>query len=145
MANDYKIIIITNQAGIGKELYSIDDFQKLTKYMKSIFLKDNCYVDAVYHCPYHPTKGIGKYLKESFDRKPNPGMLLKAQKDFNIDMDKSIFIGNKMSDMEAGNKALVKTNILFNKKENTNAKNNKNKNLFNFLEINYLTEAIKYL
>ena len=48
---DYKVIIVTNQAGIGKQLYSEDDFQKLTKYMKLLFLENDCYVDAVYHCP----------------------------------------------------------------------------------------------
>ena len=76
---------------------------------------------------------------DSYERKPNPGMLLKAQKDFNLDMNKSIFVGDKMSDMEAGNNALVKTNILF------NSNNNENKKSHNFLEINCLTEAIKYL
>jgi len=136
---NYKVIIITNQAGIGKQLYSNNDFQKLTNHMKGLFLKDNCYIDAVYHCPYHPKEGVGKYLMDSYERKPNPGMLLKAQKDFNLDMNKSIFVGDKMSDMEAGNNALVKTNILF------NSNNNENKKSHNFLEINCLTEAIKYL
>ena len=88
--SNYKIIIVTNQSGIGREFFSNKDFLKVTQYMKNLFLKDNCYIDAVYHCPYHPTEGIGKYLKDSYDRKPNPGMLLKAQKDFNLDMNKSI-------------------------------------------------------
>ncbi len=133
----YKIIIITNQAGIGKNLYTNNDFKKLTKYMKDLFIKDGCYIDAVYHCPYHPTEGIGIYLKDSYDRKPNPGMFLKAQKEFNLDMSKSICIGDKISDLEAGKNALVKTNILFNK--------NKIKKIHNFIEINCLTEALKYL
>ena len=137
---DYKIIIITNQAGIGKNLYTLNDFHKLTQYMKDLLIKDNCHIDGVYYCPYHPKEGVGKYLKDSFNRKPNPGMLLKAQKDFNLDMDKSIFIGDKLSDMEAGNNASVKTNILFN-----NHKTNKYKKTCKFFEINCLTEAIRYL
>tara|TARA_Y100000389_G_scaffold197899_1_gene233387 strand:- start:9819 stop:10379 length:561 start_codon:yes stop_codon:yes gene_type:complete len=135
--DDYKIIIITNQAGIGKQLYSNADFQKLTNHMKYIFLNYDCHIDAVYHCPYHPTEGIGIYLKDSYDRKPNPGMFLKAQKEFNLDMNKSICIGDKISDLEAGKNALVKTNILFNK--------DKIKKIHNFKEINCLTEALKYL
>lgn len=135
--SSYKIIIVTNQSGIGRKFFSNEDFLKITQYMKDLFLKDNCHIDAVYHCPYHPTEGIGKYLKDSYDRKPNPGMLLKAQKDFNLDMNKSILIGDKISDIDAGRNALVKTNILFNK--------NKNKKLNNFLEISCLTEALKYL
>lgn len=133
----YKVIIITNQAGIGRNFFSNNDFLKITKYMKELFLKDNCNIDAVYHCPYHPTEGVGEYLKDSYDRKPNPGMLLRAQKDFNLDMNKSILIGDKMSDIDAGRNALVKTNILFNK--------NKNRKLNSFLEISCLTEALKYL
>ena len=139
--NEYKVIVVTNQAGIGRGLFSNYDFQKLTKYMKLVFLRKNCFIDAVYHCPYHPTKGIGKYLKNSYCRKPNPGMLLKAQKDFNLDMDKSIFIGDKISDIKAGKNALVKTNILFNLKKSKK----KNKRKFNFIEINCLSEAFKFI
>lgn len=134
----YKVIIITNQAGIGKKLFTKKDFDKLTDYMKDLLLKKNCYIDAVYYCPYHPTEGVGKFLKNSIYRKPNPGMLLKAQKDLNLDMNKCILIGDKMTDIEAGKKALVKTNILFNKKK-------KYTELGNFIEINCLTQAIKYL
>jgi len=135
----YKIIIVTNQAGIGRKIFSKNDFFKITKYMKEIFLKYNCNIDAVYHCPYHPTEGIGQYLKNSYDRKPNPGMLLRAQKDFNIDMDRSILIGDKISDIEAGIKALVKTNILLNRNKV------KNKKFSDFIEIHSLIEALKYL
>ena len=74
--------------------------------------------------PYHPSEGIGKYLKDSNDRKPNPGMLLKAKKDFDLDMKKSILIGDKITDIAAGNNALVGTNILFSKNKNKNKKKN---------------------
>lgn len=135
----YKIIIVTNQSGIGRKFFSNEDFLKITQYMKDLLLKDNCHIDAVYHCPYHPTEGIGQYLKNSYNRKPNPGMLLRAQKDFNIDMDRSILIGDKISDIEAGIKALVKTNILLNRNKV------KNKKFSDFIEIHSLTEALKYL
>lgn len=110
---NYKIIVITNQAGIAKGFYSEIDFQDISNYMKSLLESEKCYVDEIYFCPYHPTEGRGRYLKDSFDRKPNPGMLLKAKKDFKIDMNSSILIGDKLSDVEAGINANVKTNILF--------------------------------
>lgn len=137
----YKIIIVTNQAGIGKQLYTEEDYKKLTKYMKFILAKKKCYIDGVYHCPYHPKEAVGNYLMDSFDRKPNPGMLLKAKKDFNLDMKKSIFIGDKLTDMEAGINAQVKTNILF----NCNYKIKISKISCNFFQIKCLKEAIKYL
>ena len=139
-SKNYKIIIVTNQAGIGRGYFSVYDFQKLMRYMKNLFLKDDCHVDAIYYCPFHPSKGIGKFLKNSFDRKPNPGMFLKAKKKFDLDMSKSILIGDKMSDIEAGINSFVKTNIFFNK--NKRKINNKK---FKFIEINELTKALKYL
>lgn len=145
MECSYKIIVVTNQAGIGRKIYTIDQFKKITEYMKALLLKYDCKIDAVYYCPYHPTKGVGEYLKESFDRKPNPGMLLKAKKDFNIDMKKSIFIGDNLSDMKAGISSSVKTNILFNENKIKTFEDNQNNNIHKFLKINYLTEAIKYL
>jgi D-glycero-D-manno-heptose 1,7-bisphosphate phosphatase len=139
----YKIIIITNQAGIGKKIFSINDFYKLTRHMKNLLIKHNCSIDAVYYCPFHPSNGIGKYLKDSYDRKPNPGMLLKAKKKFNLDMSKSVLIGDKISDIQAGKKSFVKTNILFNKNKKKYKKINKKSD--QFIEINNLTEALKYL
>jgi phosphoglycolate phosphatase-like HAD superfamily hydrolase len=84
-----------------------------------------------------------KYLKDSYDRKPNPGMLLKAKKKFNLDMSKSVLIGDKISDIQAGKKSFVKTNILFNKNKKKYKKINKKSD--QFIEINNLTEALKYL
>jgi histidinol phosphatase-like enzyme len=62
---------------------------------------------GVYHCPFHPTAGVGPYRRESFDRKPNPGMLLKAAADLRLDLGRSAFVGDKDSDMAAGRSAGV--------------------------------------
>ena len=113
MKKDYLIIIITNQAGIGKGFYSVNDFKILTQYMSNSLSKLGCNIDDIFYCPFHPTEGIGEFLKDSNDRKPNPGMLLKAQKKYKIDMNQSLLIGDKISDIEAGISAGVKTNILF--------------------------------
>jgi len=66
----------------------------------------------VYYCPYHPTAGIGKYRRQSACRKPAPGMLLKAKEDFDLDMKRSVLLGDKRSDIEAGKRAGVGLNIL---------------------------------
>ena len=139
---EYKIIVVTNQAGIARGFFSENDFEKLTNYMKDIFSKDKCDIDAVYYCPYHSTEGVGKYLKDSIDRKPNPGMFLKAKKKFNLDMNKSILIGDKISDIEAGYKSSVKTKILFSSKKDNNIKNINKK--FKYIKINRLKDALKY-
>jgi D-glycero-D-manno-heptose 1,7-bisphosphate phosphatase len=94
--------VITNQAGIGRGYYTEADFQRLTDWMLGEFRKRDIELGRVYHCPYHPTEGIGAYRQESRDRKPNPGMILKAQQDFGLDLARSVLIGDKDSDMAAG-------------------------------------------
>lgn len=99
---DFKVIVVTNQAGIARGFYEENDFHKLNDWMTSKFLENNCYIDKVYFCPYHPEYGQGKYRQKSFDRKPNPGMLIKARDQFEISMNDSIIIGDNESDLQAG-------------------------------------------
>ena len=98
----YLVIIVTNQAGIGRGYYSEKEFNLLTDWMRNKFKINYGRIDAVYFCPFHPEYGIGSYKKESNYRKPAPGMFLKARNDFDIDFTKSILIGDKISDIKAG-------------------------------------------
>ncbi len=95
-------MVVTNQAGIGRGYYTEADFQRLTEWMVDVFRERGIVIARVYHCPYHPTAGIGAYRRESFDRKPQPGMLLRARDELNLDLARSVFIGDKDSDMAAG-------------------------------------------
>jgi len=109
---NYLIIVITNQAGIGRGLYSTSEFERLTEWMCNQFLLEGISISKVYHSPYHPVYGLGKYKKDDSSRKPNPGMLLQAQKELDVDLGKSIFIGDKSTDMQAGISAGIGYNIL---------------------------------
>jgi D-glycero-D-manno-heptose 1,7-bisphosphate phosphatase len=108
-----RIFVITNQAGIGRGLYSEDDFLNLTRWMQNRFEEEGAAIDKVYHCPTHPQEGRGAYRHESPFRKPNPGMILLARDEFSIDLQASVLVGDKPSDIEAGRRAGVGTNILF--------------------------------
>lgn len=110
--NGFLIIVITNQAGIGRGYYTEEDFHKLNNWMIEQFKQRGIKITEVYYCPYHPTHGIGEYLKDSFDRKPNPGMILKAQDKYKIDLSQSVLIGDKESDIEAGERVGVNKLIL---------------------------------
>lgn len=103
----YLLIVVTNQAGIGRGYYSEEDFLALTDWMCNRFMLEGVTITDVFYCPFHPEHGVGDYKKDSFDRKPNPGMLLRAAEEHGIDMRRSIMIGDKDSDMQAACKAGV--------------------------------------
>jgi D-glycero-D-manno-heptose 1,7-bisphosphate phosphatase len=103
----YRLVVVTNQAGIARGYYTETDFQSLTRWMLDAFGRRGIVIDRVYHCPYHPTAGLGDYRRESFDRKPNPGMLLRARDELGLDLASSAFVGDKDSDMDSGRRAGV--------------------------------------
>ena len=118
----YLLIIITNQAGIGRGYYTEEDFHRLNTWMLDVFKDKGITITKVYYCPFHKEYGMGEYKRDSYDRKPNPGMILKAEKDFNIDLSKSILIGDKESDIEAGINAGIPKNILINNEDNVSSR-----------------------
>ena len=131
----YLVIIITNQSGIGRGIFSEEDFQKLNKWMLDQLKKNGASIDNVYYCPTHPTKGIGKYKKSDNRRKPNPGMIFEAENDYNINLSQSILLGDKIIDMEAGLASGIKNLFLLSKK----------KKFKNSININSLKEVISFL
>ncbi len=108
----YLIFIVTNQSGIARGYYTEDDFLTLTDWMLAEFKKRNILIQKVYHCPFHPEYGNKQYRQDSPDRKPHPGMLLKAQKEFSLDLAQSVMIGDKESDILCGLNAGVQTTVL---------------------------------
>ena len=110
---NYKLVVITNQAGIGRGYYTEEQFHRLTDWMCQQFSDAGAPINKVYFSPYHPTAGLGHYLKDDVSRKPYPGMILQAQKDLSIDLSRSVLIGDKVSDIQAGTMAGVGTNLLF--------------------------------
>jgi D,D-heptose 1,7-bisphosphate phosphatase len=103
-----KSVVITNQAGVARGLFSEDFVNTANKYLHAEFLKKNALIDAFYYCPHHPTEGIGSYRRECNCRKPAAGMLIQAAQEMNIDLMRSYIIGDRYNDMEAGKRAGVK-------------------------------------
>ncbi len=101
----YLLIIATNQSGIARGLYSEEDYQKLTDWTLERFSENGICIDETYYCPFHPEEGLGVYVIDSPDRKPNPGMFLKAQRKHDLDMSRSIAIGDRETDAEAARRA----------------------------------------
>ena len=112
-AQNYRLVVITNQAGIARGFYSEQQFHELTQWMCDQFLLQGAPIAKVYYSPFHPTEGVGKYKKDDLSRKPHPGMILQAQRELNLDLERSILIGDKASDIQAGISAGVGCNLLF--------------------------------
>ena len=99
----YLTIIISNQGGVGKGVYTMEDVEKAHQYLKDQLVKHNITLTDIYYCPHHPNSG------KCFCRKPEPIMLEKAIARYNVDVSKSVFIGDSQRDVEAGNKTGLHT------------------------------------
>jgi len=108
----YLVIVVTNQAGIGRGYYTIDKFNHITDWMSDRFAEQGAQIDAVYFCPHHPKMGVNEYRRHCDCRKPAPGMIRKAELEHGIDLENSFLIGDRLSDMEAAKTAGIKTAIL---------------------------------
>jgi D-glycero-D-manno-heptose 1,7-bisphosphate phosphatase len=108
----YLLIVVTNQAGIARGYYSEADFHRLNYWMVQQFRDRGIQITKTYYSPNHPVRGIGNYRLDCQDRKPKPGMLLRAQQDWGIDLSRSILVGDKESDIRAGIAAQVGLKVL---------------------------------
>ncbi len=114
--NGYLVIVITNQPVIARGEVTIEELNNIHNKMETLLGKDGAYVDAIYYCPHHPHKGyegeITELKIECECRKPKPGLILKAAKDFNIDIASSWMIGDSENDILAGKNAGCKTALI---------------------------------
>lgn len=108
----YKLVIVSNQSAVARGIVTEEILAQIHEKLKTLLAKENAYLDAIYYCPYHTEGIIEKYRKESDCRKPNPGMLLQAAKDLDIDLNSSWMIGDKPRDITAGKNAGCKTILL---------------------------------
>ena len=111
----YLAIVVTNQPVIARGEVSWEELNEIHKKMATLLGKDGAYIDGVYICPHHPDKGFeGERPEYKIDcdcRKPKPGLLLQAARDFNIDLSESYIIGDSYRDVEAGGNAGMKKSI----------------------------------
>lgn len=118
-ASGYLAIVVTNQPVIARGEVSYEELEEIHNKMETLLGKEGAYLDGIYFCPHHPQKGFAgerSELKFNCDcRKPNPGMLMKAAQDFNIDLQQSWMIGDSESDIKAGQSVGCQTVLIGNK------------------------------
>jgi D-glycero-D-manno-heptose 1,7-bisphosphate phosphatase len=101
----YRLIVVTNQAGIARGYYSEADFHALMTSMRADLRAEGVELDAVYFCPFHPEHGVGEYKREHEDRKPGTGMLRRGATEFGVVLSESVMVGDRCSDVAAANSA----------------------------------------
>ena len=144
----FKIVMVTNQTSVSKGLITFSEMKKINNIL---LRKINDFVgqkvfDSVFICPYHPDAFITKYKFDSEDRKPKPGMFFKAREKLSLNLKNSIMVGDRISDVVAGNLAGCTTILKLNKFSNlkmikTNLKYSKKMEIPNF-KVNNLLEII---
>lgn len=112
-ARNWWVFVVTNQSGVGRGYYPEADVLALHARMEADLAAAGARIDAFYHCPFHPEALEDRYRHpDPPDRKPNPGMLLRAMADWPVDAALSVMVGDKAIDLEAGRRAGVRS-LLF--------------------------------
>ena len=106
--HNFLVIVITNQACVGKLIISENRLKQIHKFMINKIQQKKGRIDDIFYSTYFKDSKILKYKTGSFDRKPNPGMLIKSINKWNINIKKSYFIGDSLSDFEASKKINLK-------------------------------------
>ena len=137
--SSYLAIVVTNQPVIARGEVSVENLKEMHNKLETLLGIDGAYLDSIYYCPHHPDKGFDGEIKElKIDcdcRKPKPGMLLKAAKDWHIDLSKSWMIGDDKNDILAGQNAGCRTILI----------GEKNYDDLDAIRYNDLKEAIDYI
>lgn len=97
-----KVIVITNQAGVARGYFPKDAVEQIHSKMEERLKARGAHVHAFYYCPHHPSEGLGPYRVECDCRKPKPGLLHKAAREFDIDLSRSFVVGDNVNDLLAG-------------------------------------------
>jgi D-glycero-D-manno-heptose 1,7-bisphosphate phosphatase len=103
----YLLIVVTNQSGLARGLYSQEQYDELSSRFTEYLARNGVNLTGIYHCPHHPDGSVKELSVTCECRKPAPGMLLQARTDHGLDMAQSILVGDKVSDIEAGRAAGV--------------------------------------
>ncbi len=99
------VIVVTNQAGIGKGIFDWKDYEAVMVRLRELLAAEGAHLDAAYACPYHAEARAPYRVADHPDRKPNPGMLLRAAAEHDLDLKRSWMVGDKALDLEAGRRA----------------------------------------
>ena len=96
------VVVVTNQAGIARGYFPEHRLDAVHERLRTMLADHHARIDGIYYCPHHPSAGLGRYKINCDCRKPMPGMLIRAAQDLDLDLSKSLMIGDRDSDLQAG-------------------------------------------
>ncbi len=99
------VVVVTNQSGVARGFFPEERVGEIHRELDRLLAREGAHVDRYYYCPHHPHQGKGKYKIDCPNRKPRPGMLLSAAREMNLDLEKSFLVGDRLSDLQAGDAA----------------------------------------
>jgi len=127
--NHFKVIGITNQSAVARGICTIEQVERIHREIIGILEKKGAVIDKFYYCPYHPDGALSEFKKVSAWRKPSPGMILQAAKDFNIDLSESYMMGDDLIDIKTGKNAGCRTILVLTGKGRMNKQQLLKKNI----------------
>lgn len=107
-----RVVVVTNQAGIAKGKLDEETLAAINRRMQYLLAADGAHLDGIYACPHHPDEGVEPYRQQCYCRKPNPGLLLQAAAELDLDLARSYMVGDSYTDVLAGQSAGCRTIIL---------------------------------
>ena len=105
----FRLVVITNQSGLARGYFGEADLRRMHDHLTGELVRSGVRLDAVYHCPHHPDGVVPELAVRCDCRKPEPGLLLRAAADLDLDLARSWFVGDILDDVEAGNRAGCRT------------------------------------
>lgn len=106
--NGFKVVVVSNQSGIARGLFTEDFVRTINNRIAAAMVENGAVIDRFYYCPHHPSEGLDPYRKICNCRKPEPGLLLQAAADLNLDLSGSYMIGDHLRDIETARRAGAK-------------------------------------
>jgi histidinol-phosphate phosphatase family protein len=110
--NGFKVIVVTNQSGVARGYFTEETVKEINRNICESLAKQGAFIDKIYYCPHHVEGTVSEYVKDCHCRKPSPGMIEEATREFGIDVENSFVVGDKFCDIEAGRRVGCKTILL---------------------------------
>lgn len=108
----YPVLVVTNQSGVARGLYGVAEVEAFHAHMNAALRQAGAHIDAFYYCPYHPDGTVAEFAIHHDDRKPGPGMIRRAMREWNVHADGSFLIGDKESDAAAAAAAGIRSKLI---------------------------------